>query len=35
VDDAATVIEAYVRSDHPELAGTVAWKDLIAMADEA
>ncbi|MDQ6776780.1 MAG: hypothetical protein M3071_11330 [Actinomycetota bacterium] len=35
VDEAATVIEAHMRSDHPELVGKVTREDLIAMAEEA
>jgi predicted small metal-binding protein len=35
VDEAATVIEAHMRSDHPELVGKVTRKDLVAMAEEA
>lgn len=35
VDEAATVIEGHMRSDHPELVGKVAREDLIAMAEEA
>jgi predicted small metal-binding protein len=35
VEEAATVIEAHMRSDHPELVGEVAREDLIAMAEEA
>ena len=34
-DEAATVIEAHMREDHPELVGKVTRKDLIAMAEEA
>jgi hypothetical protein len=34
VEEAATVIEAHMRSDHPELVGKVTRKDLIAMAEE-
>jgi hypothetical protein len=29
------VIEAHMRSDHPELVGKVIREDLIAMAEEA
>jgi predicted small metal-binding protein len=35
VDEAATVIEAHMRSDHPELVGKVTREDLKAMAEEA
>ncbi len=35
VEEAATVIEAHMRSDHPELVGEVTREDLIAMAEEA
>ena len=35
VEEAATVIEAHMRSDHPELVGKVTREDLIAMAEEA
>jgi len=35
VDEAATVIEAHMRSDHPELVGKVTREDLTAMAEEA
>lgn len=35
VQDAATVIEEHMRSDHPELVGKVTRDDLIAMAEEA
>jgi predicted small metal-binding protein len=35
VEEAATVIEAHMRSDHPELVGEVTRDDLIAMAEEA
>ncbi len=34
-DQAATVIEAHMRTDHPELVGKVTREDLIAMAEEA
>ena len=34
VDEAATVIEAHMREDHPELVGKVTKQDLIAMAEE-
>ncbi len=34
VEEAATVIEAHMRSDHPELVGKVTREDLIAMAEE-
>ena len=34
-DEAATVIEAHMREDHPELVGKVTREDLIAMAEEA
>lgn len=35
VEEAATVIEAHMRSDHPELVGEVTREDLVAMAEEA
>ena len=35
VEEAATVIEAHMRSDHPELVGKVTHEDLTAMAEEA
>jgi hypothetical protein len=35
VEDAAAVIEAHMRSDHPELVSKVTRADLIAMAEEA
>ena len=35
VDQAADVIEAHMREDHPELVGKVARADLLAMAEEA
>ena len=35
VEEAAAVIEAHMRSDHPELVGKVTRKDLTAMAEEA
>lgn len=35
VEEAATVIEAHMRSDHPELVGKVTRMDLIAIAEEA
>ena len=35
VEEAATVIEAHIREDHPELVGKVTRRDLIAMAEEA
>ena len=35
VEEAATVIEAHMRSDHPELVGKVTREDLVAMAEEA
>ena len=35
VEEAATVIEAHMRSDHPELVGKVTREDLTAMAEEA
>jgi hypothetical protein len=35
VDEAATVIEAHMRTDHPELVGKVRREDLIAMSEEA
>jgi hypothetical protein len=34
-EEAASMIEAHVRSDHPELVGKVTREDLIAMAEEA
>jgi predicted small metal-binding protein len=34
-DEAATVIEAHMREDHPELVGKVTRQDLVAMAEEA
>ena len=34
VEEAATVIEAHMRTDHPELVGKVTREDLIAMAEE-
>ena len=34
-DEAADVIEAHMRVDHPELVGKVARGDLLAMAQEA
>jgi hypothetical protein len=34
VDEAATVIEAHMREDHPELVGKVTRQDLVAMAEE-
>jgi hypothetical protein len=34
VDEAATVIEAHMRTDHPELVGKVTREDLVAMAEE-
>jgi predicted small metal-binding protein len=34
VEEAATVIEAHMRSDHPELVGKVTREDLTAMAEE-
>jgi hypothetical protein len=35
VEEAASVIEAHMRQDHPELVGRVTREDLIAMAEEA
>jgi hypothetical protein len=35
VDEAASVVEEHMRSDHPELAGKVTREDLIGMAEEA
>ena len=35
VEEAATVIQEHMRSDHPELVGKVTVDDLIAMAEEA
>jgi predicted small metal-binding protein len=35
VEEAATVIETHMRSDHPELVGKVTREDLVAMAEEA
>jgi predicted small metal-binding protein len=35
VDEAASVIEAHMREDHPELVGKVTREDLVAMAEEA
>jgi hypothetical protein len=35
VEEAATVIEAHMREDHPELVGKVTRQDLVAMAEEA
>jgi hypothetical protein len=35
VEEAATMIEAHIGSDHPELVGKVAREDLLAMAEEA
>ena len=34
-EEAAVVIEAHMREDHPELVGKVAREDLVAMAEEA
>jgi hypothetical protein len=34
-EDAASVIEVHMRTDHPELVGKVTREDLIAMAEEA
>lgn len=34
-DEAATEIEAHMRSDHPELVDKVTREDLLAMAEEA
>jgi hypothetical protein len=33
--DAAHVIEAHMRTDHPQLVGEVTEADLVAMAEEA
>jgi hypothetical protein len=33
--DAAEVIAAHMRTDHPELVGEVTEEDLMAMAEEA
>jgi predicted small metal-binding protein len=35
VEQAASVIEEHMRSDHPELVGKVTREDLFAMAEEA
>ncbi len=34
-EEAAKVIEAHMRTDHPELVGKVTREDVIAMAEEA
>jgi hypothetical protein len=34
-DQAADVIEAHMREEHPELVGEIARGDLLAMAQEA
>ena len=34
-DQAADVIEAHMRVDHPELVGKIERSDLLAMAQEA
>jgi predicted small metal-binding protein len=34
VEEAATMIGAHMRTDHPELIGKVTRQDLIAMAEE-
>jgi predicted small metal-binding protein len=34
-EDAARVIEAHMRTDHPELIGEVSFEDVLAMAEEA
>jgi hypothetical protein len=34
-EEAASEIEAHMRSDHPQLVGKVTREDLIAMAEEA
>jgi hypothetical protein len=34
-EDAADMIEAHLRADHPELSGRVRREDLLAMAEEA
>jgi hypothetical protein len=34
-DEAASAIEAHLRTDHPDLAGKVSRQDLLAMAEEA
>jgi predicted small metal-binding protein len=33
--DAADVIAAHMKTDHPELVGEVTTEDLVAMAEEA
>jgi hypothetical protein len=33
-EQAATVIESHMRTDHPELVGKVTHEDVIAMAEE-
>ena len=35
VEQAASVIEDHMRTDHPELVGKVSRDDLVAMAEEA
>jgi predicted small metal-binding protein len=35
VEEAAAVIQAHMRQDHPELVGKVTPADLIAMVEEA
>jgi predicted small metal-binding protein len=35
VEQAATEIEAHMRTDHPELVGKVTRDDVLAMAEEA
>jgi hypothetical protein len=35
VEEAASVIEDHMRTDHPELVGKVTREDVIAMAEEA
>ncbi len=35
VEQATSVIEDHMRSDHPELVGKVTREDLAAMAEEA
>lgn len=34
-EEAASVIEEHMRSDHPELVGEVTREDLVSMAEEA
>jgi predicted small metal-binding protein len=33
-EEAAAVIEAHMRADHPELVGKVTHEDVVAMAEE-